>query len=146
MTLDLDRAFERVHDSATDRKPETGSAPGGFRRHERVEDTSQQLRGNAGAGVLHFDAHAILVGASRPDGDRVLHSVARVDRLGRVDDQIQEHLTDSRPRTANVEVAVLVLPHHGGSVLHLGLRHSDRGIEHLLQVDRFDLSAVPAVR
>ena len=86
VTLNLDRALERVHDSATDRQPETRSSPGGLRGHERVEDTSQKLRGNSGAGVLHLDAHAVLVGAARSNGDRVLRAIAWVDRLCGVDD------------------------------------------------------------
>ena len=84
-------AAVHFHQPANDREPDAEATPGAFvrgvRLSEQLEDARQHVRGNADARVL--DANDGMAGFRL---GRDEDAAARLGKLGRVVDQVGEHL------------------------------------------------------
>ena len=89
--LHRDVTTERRDDVPADGEAQAGSNPHLFAGEEGLEDPLQVPGGDPSSGVRHLgeDVHAIGPGA---DLDGVALGIALVDGVGRVDEQVQEHL------------------------------------------------------
>src|ERR1700693_2968349 len=105
---DLDGAAVLLHDAVADRKPQARSFAGGLGGEEGVENTVEQLAGDAHAGVGDLDIHgSILCRGADLDHAAVGHGVARVH------EQVQKHLLEAVGRAE-----------HGGQVLAQVFHHA----------------------
>src|SRR6185503_11971226 len=79
---------------ARDRQSLAGAFAHGFGREERIEDSRQYRWRDAASAVGDIDPHT---GAVAAGADRECAATAgplRLDRVSRIDDQVQEHLVD----------------------------------------------------
>ena len=86
-----DRSAQLLDDAVRDRQSESGPLAHLLRGEERVEDTRQRVRRNAGAAITDCDADAI---ASERRGDRNAARPRSVfdDGVFRVDEDVQHGL------------------------------------------------------
>ena len=131
--VDVDLAAQAAHDAERDRQAEPGPHPARFGREERLEDARHRLGRDARAVVRHLDDHVVAV-VEAAHADQVTLDVRLVQRLRRVRDQVQEHL--SQPGGAG--------PHRPGgaqvvldarAVLELVAQHRQRGFDRGVDVD-----------
>src|SRR6185503_6139646 len=110
----LHRAAVALDDAVRDPEAESGALLR-LRREERLEDPRLRLLIHAHAAVLHLDAHGVerhaalgLDVVARRDAERA----ALGHRLGRVEEQIEQHLLQLVRRGADLRQRRVELAHH----------------------------------
>ena len=109
--VDGDTAPVLAHDAVHEAQAEAGAFAGRFRREERVEDMLEHLLRDAAAVVDDFERDA-RTGGRTVDGQQLVLPVARVERMGRIHDQVQHDLFDlARYATAGRQLRLEVQPY-----------------------------------
>src|SRR5262249_5379243 len=75
---------------------------------ERIENLGKVDGGDAAAVVCHLDNH-LLIAAARADGDASALPAGGLDGLDRVDQEVQQHLTDLRTDAGNARRCIVLL-------------------------------------
>ena len=129
--VDVHLAAQAAHDAERDRQAEPGAHPARLGREERLEDARRRLGRDARPVVRHLDDDVVAV-VEAAHADQVALDVRLLQRLRRVRDQVQEHLSQPggagqhRPGRAQVLLdarAVLEL------VAQHRQRRFDRGVD-----------------
>jgi len=124
----VDAAVVLLDDAVGERQAQAGAATHGLGREERVEDARQMLGSDAAAVVLDLDPDLVPGVAAAHDDQAAL----RADRLGRVDEQVQEHLIELRRQALDVGQRAVFAP-DVGPVLDLVGDDVQRGVDALVQ-------------
>src|SRR5262245_5521197 len=90
-----DGAAVRFDDAVAHRQAETGPLADGLRREERLKQLGLVVRRYAGPVVLHLEAH-FLSGVEHANEDAASRAAGRLDRLLRVDHEVENDLLDLR--------------------------------------------------
>ena len=128
-----------ANDLVDDRQAEARARADFLRREERVANLAQVLLGNAAARVGDADRDVVGIVQLRLDDDLAL----RLDGLGRVRDDVEEHLVDLRRRALDLgKLAVELVDRR--FVLDDVLRDDQRLVEAGVDVEARDRRAVEA--
>src|ERR1700704_3598691 len=124
---------------------EAGSNADWLGGEEGVEDARYDGLWNAHAGIANLDHDAADPIHSRDKPDLVRLGVALRDRLGRVDDEVEDDLTE--PRLVGLDERHLaVVPDQPRTVADLVRRHADRGFQDPVNVHRSSTVLVAGAR